>query len=197
MPKSKHLDRKDLIKAVLDSEKDWPDHLRSCPECLELVELLKTYRVDGILPLEEPPAGWAELAAEIPSRSGTPRPAGKLLARLIFDSWTSPDPVGVRGTGTETERRLHFEAEGINFDMRAERRQSDWIFVARIKAASELSEPILLMEGNKHRKPDALGLIQWSTSRPPSEISLRVGDTTVQIPRFSWKKPRVKKPKRS
>lgn len=186
----KHPDRKELVNAARRGEQTIKEHLDSCPECRLLVDLLKTYDVAGKLPLSDPPEAWVRRAIEIMQPSGASHKVRARVAELIFDSWAMPQPVGVRGTSSLDERRVRFEAEGVSFDLRAERSRKGWAFIGQIVGkSSNWSEPVLEVD-SKPVPPDAGALYQWTSSRPPRKISIRSSDLVVHMPELKWRKTR-------
>jgi len=183
----RHLKRKELLTAA-GKDQEMTGHLRTCEDCREAVSLLRAFRMAGRLALPEPPAGWVTAASEIPKRTGRTKTLAQVKALLTFDSWLSPHLVGVRGLKTTTERRICFEAGAYLLDLRAEKRPEGWRMVAQL--AGEKADQAELVAGRRVVPADPGALFQWSSARPPSEISVRVGDQNIKVPRLSWKRPR-------
>ena len=166
-------------------------HLSSCPECSELVELLRAYNVAGELPLAEAPAGWVAKAVALGRRRRLLERVKQVAAELIFDSWTAPQPVGVRGAGISDFRRLRFSFPGMQFDLRAERQTDRWAIVAQISGAGVPKIPPELRVDNQTYFADkAGGLYQWWSPKPPRRIQLHFQDKIVILPNLMWKKRR-------
>jgi len=183
----RHLNRKELLIAA-GKDQEMTGHLRTCEDCREAVELLRAFHMAGRLALPEPPAGWVAVAAEIPKRSWRTEALAQIKAVLTFDSWLSPHLVGVRGLKTSTERRICCEAGAYLLDLRAEKRPEGWRMVAQL--AGESADQAELVAGRKVVPADPGALFQWSSARPPSEISVRVGNQNIKVPKLSWKRPR-------
>ncbi len=182
-----HLTRQQIIEAARGQEVTVSDHLRICAECSELVSLVSTYFVSGKLHLPDAPIGWVERAIEIGKESVVFDQIRSFVARVIFDSWAMPQPVGVRGESVESDRRIRFESEEIRFDLRAEKQTKGWAFVAQVKGQSK--SPIQLEADKKKLLPDSAGLYQWSGTRPPRKITLRSDEFVIELPELTWKKP--------
>ncbi len=168
--------------------------MRTCAECATELGWLLSFRVAGLLELPEPPAGWVERAMAIPAYSARTLPTMRvLLAKLTFDSWATPQPVGVRGQATMGQRRVSFEASGFLFDLRAELRKDGWRFVAQTSLQGrsvgnlKAEKQILL--------PDENGIFQWGASRPPRRMSIDADGVTIELPELKWTKSRQKKPR--
>lgn len=182
-----HLTRQQIIEAARGQEVTVSDHLRECAECSELVSLISTYLVAGKLHLPDAPIGWVQRAIEIGKSSAVFDQIKSFVARVVFDSWAMPQPVGVRGESVESDRRMRFESEEIRFDLRAEKQTRGWAFVAQVKGQSK--SPIQLEADKKKLLPDSAGLYQWSGSRPPRKITLRSDEFVIELPELTWKKP--------
>ncbi|MBK7092257.1 MAG: hypothetical protein IPH59_11165 [bacterium] len=182
-----HLTRQQLIKAARGQQVTVSGHLQECAECRELVSLLSNYLVAGKLHLPNAPTGWVERAIEIGSKSPLSEKIKSFVARIVFDSWAMPQPLGVRGESVESDRRIRFEHEGVRFDLRVEKQTKGWAFVAQIKG--NIDSTIHLEADKKKLLPDSAGLYQWSGSRPPRKITLRSDEFVIELPELTWKKP--------
>lgn len=183
----KHLTRRQLIAAIKEG-KEFP-HLEECPECREALSFLKVFYMADMPRLAEPPQGWVDKAAAIFLQGGKAK-AWKQLVELVFDSWTIPHPVGVRGSGGISERRIQFRAGEYIFDMRAEHKRQDWSFIARISKPENLPAASVVKVGKIEIMADAAGLFMWSSKKPPSRLGFVTGEETVDLPELVWKKPR-------
>ncbi len=184
-----HLTRQQIIEAARGQQVTSPDHLLECAECRGLVSLMSTYFVAGKLHLPDAPIGWVERAIGIAEKSAVAEQIKSFVARVIFDSWAMPQPVGVRGDSVESDRRIRFESEDVRFDLRAEKQTRGWAFVAQVKSQSDL--PIQLEADKKKLLPDSAGLYQWSGTRPPRKITLRSDEFVIELPELTWKKPQA------
>jgi hypothetical protein len=185
-----HLSRQQLIEAAQGQSRAGDRHLDTCAECRHLADLLKAYPVSGRPPLPDAPAAWVSRAASLAEHPSVLERAQSVMARLIFDSWAIPQPIGVRGRGTIDERRVRFESEMIVLDLRAEKHTDGWAFVAQITGERPLTEQATLNVGKKELHADADGLFQWASRRPPADVSVHAGALIVETPRLSWKAPR-------
>jgi len=185
----KHLSRQELLAAAEDN-KAMTGHLRNCEDCQEAVTLLRAFRVTGRVTLPTPPPAWVKAASDIPARSRRVKPLAQLRAILTFDSWQSPHLVGVRGLKTSSERRICCEAGSYLLDLKAEKRPDGWRMVAQLDGAG--AEEAELVVGRKVVYADPGALFQWSSARPPADISVRVGGDNIQLPKLSWKRPNKK-----
>ncbi|MFH2056975.1 MAG: hypothetical protein ABIJ61_13535 [bacterium] len=184
---TKHPDRNELIRAARGEGALLQEHLESCQECRLLVELLRTYQVEGELPLPHAPQTWRSRAAAIFQAPGVKAKVKSVLAKLIFDSWATPQPAGVRGLSSAAERRLRFESAEILFDLRAERFERGWAFVAQVTPKVILPAPLILEIGKKREVDAENDLYEWTDPKPPRKISLKSGDLVVQLPELKWR----------
>lgn len=163
-------------------------HLDICPQCRAELTWLKKYPVAGRIALADPPEGWVEKAVSLAAPPQTvSEKLRKLVGTLVFDSWLLPLPVAARGLPME-HRRLRFEAEHIQFDLRAERRAEGWSFVAQV--TSPVGAVKVLRTGRKHLTPDANGVFQWTDRQPPRKVTLHIDDLVLELPQLTWKPPR-------
>jgi hypothetical protein len=189
-PMFEHPDRAELIKEARSGSKKFREHIKSCPECQLAFELLRVYDVAGSSPLPDPPVALTERAAAIMKPHKASQKVRAMVARLVFDSWAMPQPLGVRGGSSLDERRMRFEAEGISLDLRAERSQQEWAFVAEI-IDSTGTETIPTLEVDSKRLPTAgESPVQWTAAKPPSKISIRSADLVIHTPELKWRKSR-------
>lgn len=182
-----HLTRQQLIKAARGQEVTASAHLQECTECRELVSLLSNFFVAGKLHLPAAPIGWIERAIEIGNGAKLGEKIRSFVARIVFDSWAMPQPLGVRGESVESDRRIRFEHDGVRLDLRVEKQTRGWAFVAQVK--SDTNVPVQLEADKKKLLPDSAGLYQWSGSRPPRKIALRSAGFVIELPELTWKRP--------
>jgi hypothetical protein len=112
----------------------------------------------------------------------------QLKALLTFDSWLSPQPVGVRGCDSSSERRICCEAGPYLVDLRAEKHKDGWRMVAQL--GGENADQAELSTGRTTIPAGQGALFQWSSSRPPGTIHIRVGEQDIELPKLLWKRPR-------
>ncbi len=184
---AKSFTRKQLIELARQPAKLKKALASMRPEDRIQAELFLRYQLANEPPLSDAPIGWRTKAAELAAGSSR---VGKTLVRLAatltFDSWVAA-PGGVREVASMEERRLRFEVEGVIVDIRAERRDRGWDFVAGIIQGVPPDVPISLSVGSKTVKPGETGALQWSSTRLPSTVVLHVGRTEIELPELSWK----------
>lgn len=186
----KHMNRKELIEAARKPIMPDSGHLAECPECQSVVQLLKTYPVYGNRPLDDVPKAWIDKAVSIMRRVDLPHLINIVKAKLVFDSWAMPEPVGVRGVNSICDRRLRFESEDVTFDLRAEKREKTWMFTARASGEKIVDYNFVLGVGRRKFQADKSGIFEWQAGRPPKAIILHSDKTSIMLPELSWKKPR-------
>jgi hypothetical protein len=77
-------------------------------------------------------------------------------------------------------------------DLRAERQDQTWGFVACVTKDSEVVSSVILEAEKQKLSADHEGLYQWTAKKPPRKISLRWGELVVDIPELTWKRPQLK-----
>lgn len=184
------MDRQELLKAARGKKISSADHLAACEECREAVRLLQVFHVAGELPLDNAPEGWIKRAAAIADKPGIPEKVKRLTARLVFDSWTLPQPAGVRGTYNADHRRLRFEAGGLDFNIRVERYKGGWACIAQVTGSAAEKTPLRLHVGRGHLLPDSGGLYQWSAKSPPKKLTFSFDDSVIELSGLTWTRPR-------
>ena len=187
-----HLTRNELLKAIKLPVAKWPGHLAECNECRDAAVLLHSYSLAGVAHLADAPSLFIERAATIPLKKSLFENVKSIVAQLTFDSWTVAHPIGVRGEAATSDRRLRFEAEGIDFDFRAEQLKGGWAFVAQVTGASQSLERVTIQADKRELLPDSGGLFQWTANKPPKKIVLHSDDLVIEVPDLSWKKPNSK-----
>lgn len=154
---------------------------------------LVQYQVAGSLPLTDPPKAWVERAMKIAAGTAPLANIRTALARLVFDSWALPEPVGVRG-GTATEqRRVRFESAPITVDLRAEHQKSGWSFVAQVTGIE--SGQARLNADRQTLMLDDHGICQWSYQKPPKKLTVVTETLSVELPELVWKSKPLRKPR--
>jgi hypothetical protein len=185
----KHLSRQELIEVARGRTSRHDRHLRSCRQCREAVDLMRLFDFSGHPRLEDAPSSWIKKAASIAENRGVAAKARSMIAKLTFDSWDVPQPVGVREQGSIGDRRVRFLAENIVLDFRAERQRTGWAFVAQVTYEKEPAGTAVVEVGRKKVHPDATGLFQWTSRRPLADLTVRCGDLCITLPELSWKNP--------
>ena len=184
----KHLNRKELIEAAKKRKIPKSGHLAECQECRNAVQLLGTFPVFGALPLNDVPKAWIDKAVSIMKNSEISYNIKNIKAKLVFDSWTTPQVIGVRGGNSTCDRRLRFKAETISFDLRAEKREKIWMFTARASGDDITGDTLIMTIGKQKFQADKSGIFEWQASRPPKKITLQTDDCTIGLPELLWKK---------
>jgi hypothetical protein len=186
----KHMNRKELIDAAKKQTLPKSGHLAECQECRNAVKLLEAFPVFGALPLNDVPKAWIDRAVSIIKESGISDKIRIIKAKLVFDSWTKPQIVGVRGGNSICDRRLRFESDTISFDLRAEKREKIWTFMARASKKDIIEDTLILAVGRQRFQADKSGIFEWQASRPPKNITLHTKTISIGLPELSWKKQR-------
>ncbi|PWB72551.1 hypothetical protein C3F09_06515 [candidate division GN15 bacterium] len=155
--------------------------------------MLVRFRVAGKLVLPEPPSAWVDLAHQIAAHQSVAASLRTALARLVFDSWALPEPVGVRGGAAIEQRRVRFESSPVTVDLRAEHLKSGWAFVAQVTGVEHGQARL-----NADRKVLALdehGICQWSDPKPPKKLTVVTSTHSVELPELTWRTKPPRKPR--
>jgi hypothetical protein len=152
----------------------------------ELLELMETFYVADDEPLLEAPAPLLNRVKAIPGNKRSLKDVIQEVGRLVFDSWAMPGPVGVRGSEAAAERRLQFEAADLKVDLRAERDNDRWNFVARISSEGRNTDSVSLQSGKRKHSADPEGYIHWSGKRPPRTLKVHTDREVISLPEISW-----------
>jgi hypothetical protein len=188
----KHLSRRELIEAAKTEELPKSGHLAKCRQCRDEVQLLREYDMANQKPLPNAPRAWIKKAIDIAAGMGAGEKIRRLLARVVFDSWQTPYPVGVRGEEALSDRRIRFEAENISFDLRAEKYEKNWAFVAEVSGRDIAGSDLILEADSKKYIPGEGGLYQWTSRRAPKKILLHSRNSIIELPELKWQKSRRK-----
>lgn len=163
-------------------------HLQQCPECHLALQLLQSFPVSGRLPLTSAPDTLVARAVAIPSEKVKYSVIGRLVeaATLLFDSWASPVPVGVRG-GQRTSRRLRFSAIDCELDLQLSRDARGWHCTARAVSVSRADlSGFAIKIGRQTYLPDSSGFVTWTSLRPPQLVSVVDGSAVVLQAAVNW-----------
>jgi hypothetical protein len=152
--------------------------------------MLRAFNASNRLPLANAPRAWIERAMKLGQKETVSKRTVQILAELVFDSWTVPHPVGVRGEAVTDNRRLRFECPEIIFDLHAEHGDSEWAFVAQ--AIGSGAEVTKIRIGRRTIVPDGAGIYQWSSNRPPKKLSLVTEQKVIDLPELIWKRRTTK-----
>ena len=184
-----HLSRREIIAAARRADSGQSAHLQKCRDCRREVELLREYFMVGREHLTAAPQALIEKAVMIAGTSGKIRKAAGTLVRLVFDSWAAPKPIGVRGEQAGDERRLRFQIGEMFLDLRGEKQNRGWNFIAELLAVEMPATQIEFKANNKIIAADQNGLYQWSSKSAPRKITLRVQNLEYEFPELIWKRP--------
>ncbi len=182
----KHLNRDELIEMAKKGSAGRSRHLAECRECSELVELFKEFDMAGRIPLRDAPEGWVERAITLAKGEKLGDKIKRFTAKLVFDSWAIPQPVGVRGKDIQRHRRIRYKSGKVVLDIHAECGQKGWVFTAYISGEKKVAA--ILKIGKKNLLPDKQGFYHWSSGRPPGVFYLQYEDYQIEFPRLPWKK---------
>jgi hypothetical protein len=147
--------------------------------------MLVRFQVAGSLPLPTPPEPWVERAMGLAAKPAAGTNIRRALAKLVFDSWSLPEPVGVRGGAAIEQRRIRFESDQIAIDLRAEHQSTGWSFVAQITGIK--ADRARVHADGRILTLDNYGICQWSYRKPPKQLVVVTETSSVELPELTWK----------
>ncbi len=190
--KAVHLTNKELRAAQAKGldllPNDLRKHLGVCDECSLALLLLKAFPVAGHLPLVNAPAYVIAKANQIPVERKKRSIARQIIetATLLFDSWATPVPAGVR-SGVRTSRRLRYSASHCQLDLQANRAHQGWECTAKIVFdVAATSDPLAVRIGRKQYPVDQSGFVTWQSARPPQTVSILQGASVILKAEVVW-----------
>jgi hypothetical protein len=187
-----HLTNKELRAARAGGPKslqsDLQEHLRVCEECSLALSFLKAFPVSGRLLLVDAPSYVISKAIQIPIERNKRSIARQIIdaATMLFDSWTTPVPVGVRSS-VRSSRRLRYSSPHCQLDLQTTRAQQGWDCTARIVSDVATSSDLLAIRVDRQRYPvDHSGFVTWKSSRPPQMITVTQGTSVILRAEVVW-----------
>lgn len=157
-------------------------------EAHDLIRWFRSFPLAGEPELLQAPRYLIERATAIAGNKSGLSDVIQRVARLVFDSWSIPSPAGVRGALTEDERRLSFKTDNYSFDLRAEKQDDHWQFVAQLTSESQPIAGCRVQFGNRRLEVDKAGFAYWSSKRPPRSVTVLTASETISLPEISWRK---------
>lgn len=185
---TQHPTRKAMIAAARSARVSFEPHLKECAECRDLFELFRAFPLSGEIALSSAPSGWVARAASL-AESKVRGVVQKLVAKLTFDSWTAAPALGIRGPESG-KRRLQFSAENLTFDLQAARKADKWQMTARVAATPDDTSAVQLIVNKQNLFPDDQGYFVWTSSRPPSRLTIRRDKQVITVPTLTWSAPK-------
>ncbi len=182
-----HPSREELIRSLSEDDVLVKKHLNECDDCRALYEYLAAYSVAGKPRLTDAPDEVVRLAERIPLTNSNRTTFPALAAIVRFDSWQGSAPAGVRTAGATSERRLRFECEQIEFDLRAERSGRQWHCIGQLTSAKLEVSGFRVEVQNRPIELNDDGFFQWSSTVPPRHVRLLSDDLVIDLPEISWK----------
>jgi len=188
-----HCSREEILSGARSgvlSRNEARAHIEECGECRAFWELACMLAGASTEPLAHAPTGWVEHAAALARSRGRARKALAAIGRLVFDSWTAPAAVGLRGQTEHETRRLAWEVDDWSIELRAESEGPGWEVVAQVSRGGRPQRGIELAFGSDRVHTDASGMAVWSGSRPPRNISIGAAEGELRLEQVQWKTPR-------
>lgn len=102
------------------------------------------------------------------------------------DSWRGRAPIDIRDVTFGHVRRVKLKAGKISLEFVAERRETDWTFVARVYEGGKVSSDYVLSVGRRKLLSKSQGFYFWDSKRPPGKISLLGDKSIIEFERLRW-----------
>lgn len=190
--KAVHLTNKELRAAQTKGTDSLPNdlrkHLSVCEECSLALSFLRAFPVAGHLPLVDAPSYVITKANHIPVERKNRSIARQIIeaATLLFDSWGTPVPAGVR-SGVRSSRRLRYSAPHCQLDLQATRAQQGWECTAKIVSdVAATSDLLAVRVGRKQYPIDQSGFVTWQSARPPQTVTVLQGASVILKAEVVW-----------
>lgn len=190
--KAVHLTNQDLRAAhnsgIESLSGELQRHLSACDECTLALAFLRAFPVAGQLPLVDAPSYVIAKAVQIPTEKKKSSVLRRLVeaATLLFDSWATPVPAGVR-SGSRVSRRLRYSAPHCQLDLQTVRVQQGWDCTARIVAERTGSpDSLAIRVGRQRYLVDQSGFVSWQSVRPPKSVTVLNGTAVMMQAEVVW-----------
>ncbi len=183
---SRHPSRRTMLDAIESGQVPFRDHLKKCPACRKLFELLQRYAQPGRAPMVGSAPETVSRLAAIPMAAGRMRPDGQTAGHLHQDSWTDLPAVALRDSGVGLERRMVLCAGRIRLELLAHRTRSGWEFVARVFDGDQPVTEYALRAGRVTLAPAPDAYYYWRAEHPPKTLRLISSSVRIDFDRLSW-----------
>ncbi len=151
-------------------------------------ELLRALSLDNKDSLMDAPEAVIQQAEAIAEKAGLSSAVKSWAARIVLDSWRTPQVAGVRGSAVKSDRRIRIQFGACLLDIRAEKQEGRWHFVGELSDGERRLKDFQLIVTGKKVKRNELGYYEWSSSKAPSQIKVLTDENEViELPKLSWK----------
>jgi hypothetical protein len=183
---SKHPDRFEMIQAIECGEASFSKHLDECPQCRQLMVLLRqTHQKDADLTAKPSPKTlYASRAIALMDSSR--HPAQTVDGRIAFDSWTGLSSQQIREAPPGSERRLTLKAGKFRLEIVADKSPVGWDITARVYDQGRPTTKFALKVGNRKLYPEAHKCFYWSAKNPPRRVLLLSSSLKLDFGKLSW-----------
>lgn len=184
--KKNHPDRTNMLKAIRAGKSTYAAHVKSCESCRTTYDFLNQIHNQSDFELEHPSPEALARYCRIPGLEESLSAAKAVQGILIADSWSGPIPIDVRDVTFGHVRRIRLEAGKIALEFVAERRETDWTFVARVYDGGTVSSDYILSIGRRKLLSKSQGFYFWDSKRPPVKISLLGDNSVIEFEQLRW-----------
>lgn len=167
-------------------------HIAQCSQCAtESAQLAKTLELIRTDKSEDAPPYLIARAVSLfgePAVSTTPTFVERIVATLIFDSWTNSPAFGVRSSGQAKERQLLFNTGESDLDLRVKHAGEEWIVSGQVLGSECSAGGYIELEGECGTAQTELNdLCEFTLSPVPAgsyRLRLRLTGIEVEVPQL-------------
>ncbi len=178
--------RQELINLIKDGKLSKQFFSELTKEDQSFAEILKRFPNNDEIQLFDAPEAIIQKAEAI-STENEKYSIKSWVVNLILDSWKTSQVAGVRGVSTTSDRRLRFEIGSCLLDLRAEKQDKKWYFVAEL-TGHECDEEVVIKADKIEISANESGYFEWTSSNTPKDVKIQIGNNeSVSLPELSWK----------
>jgi hypothetical protein len=108
------------------------------------------------------------------------------IGKVHYDSWSQGQAVVLRDVTGHCVRHVVLKAGRVRVEIIAERRQTDWEFIARIYHKEQILNDSVLKAGNRKLLPSSGGFYRWTSKFVPHAIRVFSYDRNLSFEKLSW-----------
>lgn len=106
--------------------------------------------------------------------------------QISYDTWAGDTAATLRDAAPGYIRRVTLKAGQLILELVAERRKTDWEFVARVYEGNEIRHDFVLRAGRNRVLPRSGGFYRWSSVAVPRLVRLNSYDSNISFQELSW-----------
>jgi len=170
--KDDHPDRNAMLRALVEDEIPFREHLKICDSCRTVFEWLRLSRQMKALELATPSPSTYLRHGNLPLFASDWVPRRSLAGQSVYDSWTHLPATITRDSAMGLARNLRYTAGEVTLELVADRTPEGWHFAARCYRGASPSAEFVLQVGKRRMQPGLQYCYAWTAPRPPRRIQL-------------------------